>query len=281
MNMQKSWRHEAMALPNRNSKGCSVMHFRVLAAVILLALSASACVVVSHRVDVQPVDRRDGVVIETPVKVHLTDGSTGVYAEGVTISAGTLRGKGDFCDIALKPFSTNPVLTPVSLDSVAAIETFQERLDRGKTVALLPVSILGSVFVVGLGAGSGIVEEAGTTLDKFLPAQIWGGVKVRIRTDQRMLMGELIAVRNDGIIVLDQKLRLLPYSTIVELDFEQQVTSRHAIRWSDLPLKKRRAPKPDALAHLRLLSRFPQGLSPSLLQQLLRVHGQTALASAP
>ena len=67
-------------------------------------------------------------------------------------------------------------------------------------MALLPFSILGSAAAVGTGVSGKI--EAGTTLDKFPFAQSVGGVTVRIRTDQRVLVGDLIAVQADGIIVL-------------------------------------------------------------------------------
>ena len=283
-----AWSIDFDSTPNRELKRFRISHFLVLATFGLLALSVSACVVVAHRVDIQPVLRRDSNVIKTPVKVHLTDGSTGVYETGVDISAGMLQGKGFYYDIALRPFPTNPVLTPVPLDAIAALETYQERVDKGRTSALLPVSILGSAATVGAGAGSGTVE-AGTILDKFPLAHGPQGVIVRITTDRRSLAGELIAVQNDGIIVsgsvmvgsmagqrrivkLDQKLRLFPYNTIDASDFEK-ASLRNAI-------KKRRTPSSEVHARLRLLSRFPQGLSPTLLKQLLRVHGQTALAQA-
>lgn len=277
--------------PNKRSRACRAKHFRLLAATGLLALSVSSCAVVSHRVDVLPIDRRDGINIKAPVKVHLSDGSTGMYAEGVTVSAGTLRGKGEFYDIELNPFPTNPVLTPVSLVSVAAMETYEVRVNRGKTTALIPVSILGSAAAASAGVG-GSISTGTSALADFPLAQEPQGLMVRITTDRRTLVGELIAARNDGILVLgnvsmgyrsgkkrhriivpfDSKLRLIAYSTIIRSDFEK-AASRH-------PISKRRTPKPEVVAQLKLLSRFPQGLSPSLLQLLLEVQGQTSLAAA-
>jgi hypothetical protein len=123
-------------------------HRRVFAALVLLGMSVSGCAVVVHHVTVEPLDRKDEVVIETRVKIHLKDGSTGLYASGATVSKGILRGKGDFYDIALEPFPSNPVLTPVSFHSIAVVGTFRENTNKGATTALLPVSILGSAAAV-------------------------------------------------------------------------------------------------------------------------------------
>jgi hypothetical protein len=47
---------------------------------------------------------------------------------------------------------------------------------------------------------------------------------------------------------------------------------------SSAAITDRRTPDPDMLEHLRLLSRFPQGLTPEVLQLLLTAHGQSELA---
>jgi hypothetical protein len=113
----------------------------------------------------------------------------------------------------------------------------------------------------------------GMTSRKYRPAQFPQGVIMRLDTTQGKLSGELIEVRDAGIVVLvDQKLRLLPY-TVIQSSEAAQTSSRYSI-------SNRAVPKPDALAHLRLLSRFPQGLTPELMGQLLSAHGQTELAAA-
>ena len=113
----------------------------------------------------------------------------------------------------------------------------------------------------------------GLTARKYRPAQYPQGVIVRVDTTQRKLSGELIEVRDAGIVVLaDQKLRLLPYAVIQSSEVAQ--TSSH------YSISNRTVPKPDVQAHLRLLSRFPQGLTPELMGQLLSAHGQTELAGA-
>jgi len=113
----------------------------------------------------------------------------------------------------------------------------------------------------------------GMTARKYRPAQDPKGVTMRIETAQGKLLGELIEVRDSGIVVLaDQKLRLLPYTAILSSEVDQ--TSSH------YAISKGTVPKPDVQAHLRLLSRFPQGLTPELMGQLLAAYGQTELAGA-
>ena len=113
----------------------------------------------------------------------------------------------------------------------------------------------------------------GLTARKYRPAQYPKGVIMRVDTTQGKHSGELIEVRDAGIVVLvDQKLRLLPYTVILSSKVDQ-TASRYSI-------SKRTVPKPDVQAHLRLLSRFPQGLTPELMQQLLDALGQTELAGA-
>jgi hypothetical protein len=259
---------------NGNSKGRRVMHLMVLTALSLLALSASACAIVYHRVEVQPVNQQKTVEAKNPVRVHLTDGSTGYYPRGVTVSGRMLEGTGYHYDIALKPLPENPVLTPVPLDSVAAMETFKLCVSRGKTAAFLPVSVLMSAVLIGARVGpGGETIDVGMTMDQFPLLSSARGIIVQITADKWFVWGELIAVQPDGLIILSKgKLKLIPYATIIKAKFEEGA-SLHSI-------KNRRTPNSNALAHLKLFCRYPQGLSPGLRQKLLALHGQTGLASA-
>ena len=129
--------------------------------------------------------------------------------------------------------------------------------------------LLTLVMLAGLSNGCSF----GMTARKYRPAQQPQGVNMRVDTAQGQLLGELIEVRDDGIVVLaDQKLRLLPYTVILSSKADQ-TDSRYAI-------SQRTVPKRDVLEHLRLLSRFPQGLTPELMRQLLDACGQTELAGA-
>jgi hypothetical protein len=74
---------------------------RLLVGAILGGLAISVPGGVFHRVQVQQVVPRDAVTVTSAVKAHLKDGSTVVYANGVTVSGGMLRGAGVRYDLAL------------------------------------------------------------------------------------------------------------------------------------------------------------------------------------
>ena len=98
-----------------------------------------------------------------------------------------------------------------------------------------------------------------------------------VRTEQKEFWGELIEVRDDGIVLLatnsqdmahpKSELRFVRYQGIVSSSIDD----------SHYSFPNRRAPKPSAREQLRLLSRFPQGLTPELARQLLQAYGQTEL----
>jgi hypothetical protein len=143
--------------------------FLVCALFGTLAISVAGCVF--HRVQVQRVIPGD-TVVTSPVKAHLKDGYTVVYANGVTVSGGMLRGTGIRYDLALKQ-ATN--VDNIPLDSVVGMESFQTRVDGGKTAIVTTLAVVGTVgTVVGVIAlfkaifgscptvysGDGAVEEA-------------------------------------------------------------------------------------------------------------------------
>ena len=74
---------------------------RLLVGVVLVALSA-ACVVLSHRVDVDKLDLAHVTTVKNPVKAHLKDGSTVVFRDGLTVSGGEVIGDGRLDDLTLK-----------------------------------------------------------------------------------------------------------------------------------------------------------------------------------
>jgi len=127
-----------------------------------------------------------------------------------------------------------------------------------------------SLLIMGMLACLNNGCHVGMTAPKYRPAQGPQGVIMHVATAEGKFSGELIEVRDAGIVILaDGKLRLLPYTVILSSQADQ-TSSRYSI-------SKRTVPKPDVLAHLRLLSRFPQGLTPELMRQLLDLNGQTEL----
>jgi len=126
------------------------------------------------------------------------------------------------------------------------------------------------LMVILIAAGVLNACHYGTTVKTFPPAQGSKGAIADIATD-RSFKAELIEVRDVGIVIQeDRKLRLLPYTSIVSFDV-------HGMK-SPPGIGRRQMPSPGARDDLRLVSRFPQGLTPELLQKLLDVNGQTALA---
>lgn len=135
----------------------------------VLALSAAACVWISHRVDVQQVDIRSTITVTSPVKAHLKDGSTVVYRQGVRVTGDSLLGAGIRYNLTLTESTS---VDSVPLDSVLGLETFSTRVNTAETwivstlatagaiigSAALLVAIFGSCPTVY--SGGGAVEEA-------------------------------------------------------------------------------------------------------------------------
>jgi hypothetical protein len=132
------------------------------------------------------------------------------------------------------------------------------------------------------------------TAEKYPPAVGPRGAMMVVTVGQRPFAGELIEVRESGLVILvggsvvpsaspvpvggatslahaEGTLQFVAYGEIRSSRMVDRVRS-------SLAINDRRAPEPDVREGLRLLSRFPQGLTAELLQQLLTVHGQSELA---
>jgi hypothetical protein len=115
---------------------------RFLVGALLGALAFSAAGCVFHFVQVQKLIPSDAVVVTSPVKAHLKDGSTVVYAKGVTVSGGTLLGAGARYDLALKQSSN---VNTIPLNSVVGMESFQTRVNGVKTAIVTTLVTAGAV----------------------------------------------------------------------------------------------------------------------------------------
>lgn len=113
----------------------------------------------------------------------------------------------------------------------------------------------------------------GPTVSAYPPASSPYGAEANIITVSKgRLTAELIEVRESDIVILaDGKLELRPYASIKALTVE--VLDKHFNIGGKPPSSKARA-------DIRILSRFPQGLTPELLAKLLQAYGQTELARA-
>lgn len=137
---------------------------------------------------------------------------------------------------------------------------------------------IGIVLVAALAGGCAY----GMTSQKFRPAHDPHGIETHVTTSNGEIAGELIEIRETGLLLASEtpasnatataghRLRLVPYAAIRASRFEQLGPG--------LSISDGRTPSDKTRERLRLLSRFPQGLSPELLSQLLKEYGQTELA---
>jgi hypothetical protein len=122
----------------------------------------------------------------------------------------------------------------------------------------------------------------GTTAAKFAPALGPQGVTVSGEADRARFMGELLAVEPGGVLLLlgegslrrdaqpsgsCRVVRVL-YASIDRLSAKQEGAS----------VDGRRPPRERVAERLRLLSRFPRGLSDTVLRGLLDTCGQSRIA---
>jgi hypothetical protein len=123
---------------------------------------------------------------------------------------------------------------------------------------------LGSVLL-GLASCS-----VGPRAEKFAPAHSPGGADVRLEfgKGKPLAVGELIAVQDTALLIREESvLELVPFASI----------SRGAATASGSRASFARRPTPAVRERLRLLSRYPGGVTPELLRQLLAAYEQTEL----
>lgn len=117
----------------------------------LLLLVVTACVTV-RQISIEPVKtdaKPDSpVVVESPVKAHLADGSTVVFPKGVTVQGRKVRGEGFKYDITLD--RSEPV-TEIDVDDIAAMESFTDDVNKGASIAATTVTtVAGGYAAMGL-----------------------------------------------------------------------------------------------------------------------------------
>ena len=109
----------------------------------------------------------------------------------------------------------------------------------------------------------------GMTVKSFPPAHTPKGVTGHVVTSRTAYTVELIEIRDTGIVILaGPTFRFVPYSAIASSRFDGIGDS----------ISNRMTPSSTVRDRLRLVSRFPQGLAPELLQTLLNANAQTELA---
>jgi hypothetical protein len=123
--------------------------------IVPLLVAASACVI-SRGVHVdrvaRPTSDGDTIVVRSPVKAHLIDGSTVVFRRGLQVSRTQVWGAGVRYGLTLRDStSVNSLL----LDSVLGMETYRTHVNGGQTLAY---SLL--LTAAGIGAGVAIACAA-------------------------------------------------------------------------------------------------------------------------
>lgn len=100
----------------------------------LLPLLTSGCVILVGKVEVTPVrPTADSMTIGGPVKVHLSDGSTVVYRDGLTMLRDSILGSGTKYGLTLRDSAS---IEAVPLDRVAAMERFDTRVQSGSSAGI-------------------------------------------------------------------------------------------------------------------------------------------------
>ena len=110
-------------------------------AIVLAVATVVSCV--SRRVDVEQVGTAAPVLVKSPVKAHLKDGSTVLYPDGVSVTADALQGTGTRHDIGLQ---TSTVVHSVPLADVLGMETYRTRVNATETALLSTAGAVGGFF---------------------------------------------------------------------------------------------------------------------------------------
>lgn len=243
---------------------------------VLVALATNGCVHVVHTVSVHEVSTTTVADHHGPVKVQLADGSTIVFSTGASVSDEQIIGHGSHYSLD----GTETLVTSVGLDSVRSAQTFVKGVKGGQTVAASGLATVGAVLVGAVSCidpwdpgarcdppiGAGI-ERHGTSMRDFPYATTPHGAtaSVEIRKNSSMLCatcpgtvsGELLAVDDTALVLLKHTgaLTFVPHAD--------------AARLTVLGLGEIKTPgDPQVKSRIRLVSRFPAGLSDSVLQQL-------------
>lgn len=124
-------------------------------AVLPFLVVLSACLIYRN-VKIDPIARpttaADSVVVLSPVKAHLFDGSTVVFRRGVQVSGGTVSGAGMRYSLTLRDSSA---VTEVSLDSVVGMEAFRTEINTTKTLIMSTVAT-GLTMIAAIGIACAI-----------------------------------------------------------------------------------------------------------------------------
>ena len=138
------------------------------------------------------------------------------------------------------------------------------------------------LLILSLIAGTFAGCSYGQKMSDFPSASGPEGATARITVPGGAYLGQLLETRSDAILILssarlqyksgdtaqelETRIRLVPITRIESVQLQQGSKIKGRKWWPTDPASRER---------IRLLSRYPQGLTPELLQQLLKLYGQT------
>jgi hypothetical protein len=122
-------------------------HISYLVLLLPCSLAAVSCLVsISSGVTAKPItssDRVPGYQVTSPVKAHLLDGSTVVYADGIVVRSDHIAARK-----GARRYGVLNEALPVSdvpLDSIVGLESYERRLDYPASFLLSTVSVAGTL----------------------------------------------------------------------------------------------------------------------------------------
>ena len=115
----------------------------------------------------------------------------------------------------------------------------------------------------------GCMVKLGPGPDTYEPAASANGIRASLALSSSALEGELLEVREDGIVVLTtDQVAMIPFDAITS----------SAFRSTNVALANKRMPTFEERRKLQLLSRYPQGIPAVALQKLLASKTQASVA---
>ena len=116
----------------------------------------------------------------------------------------------------------------------------------------------------------------GPRVERLVPATTPAGARVEMKLGHRatgaeLLEGELLEVRDTAVVVLapGRRVTLIGYAAVIKARCPDLPGGLEFGEWIQ--------PAEEVRERLRLVSRFPGGLTPQLFEQLLQGYGQTVL----